>query len=179
MRKAVYVRIRIYYCPRWRPGGGFPWALRTHFLWLSSTGCWQADIFYFIFLFFDTGGEKGGGRVARLAWMHFPSLSASVAGLKSVSAAGWMSCGHWPVVKKDPHHMVGAGVFSFLFLSLAEQLKHRKCKNVEGGGKKLHCGATCHVASACNGWRVTVSQLFHPNLIGLFFLRQKLLLVAT
>lgn len=114
MRKAVYVRIRIYYCPRWRPGGGFPWALRTHFLWLSSTGCWQADIF-FIFLFFDTGGEKGGGRVARLAWMHFPALSASVTGLKRVSAAGWMSCGHWPVVKKTCITWREQGFFSFFF----------------------------------------------------------------
>lgn len=136
MRKAVYVRIRIYYCPRWRPGGGFLWALRTHFLWLSSTGRWQADIFFF-FLFFDTGGEKGGGRVARLAWMHFPSLSASVAGLKRVSAAGWMSCGHWPVVKKRPASHGGSRVFFFFFFlsftrGTAETSQMQKC----GGEKK-------------------------------------------
>lgn len=168
MRKAVYVRIRIYYCPRWRPGGGFPWALRTHFLWLSSTGCWQADIF-FIFLFFDTGGEKGGGRVARLAWMHFPALSASVTGLKRVSAAGWMSCGHWPVVKKTCITWREQGFFSFFFFFHSRNSWNIANAKMWRGKKKLHCGATCHVASACNGWRVTVSQLFHPNLIGLFF----------
>lgn len=63
-----------------------------------------------------------------------------------------------------------------------EQLKHRKCKNVEGGEKNAPLWSNmsrCY--SACNGWRVTVLQLFHPNLTGLFFffLRQKLLLVAT
>lgn len=92
--------------------------------------------YFFIYFILYSGSEKGGGRVARLAWVHF-SLFVRLCCRTLKRISGRLN-ELWPLTccKKRPASHGGSSFFftsSFFFLWLVEQLKHRKCKNVKGG----------------------------------------------
>lgn len=122
-----------YRCPCWMPGEGFRWALRTQaaplpvIIW--HQGCWQTLTVDIFFCWYRRWKGKSGGRV--LHGCIFPPLSAPIAGLKSVSAAGWMSRVALTCCGKDPQQRRCFPPPSSRPRGRAwhvEQLKHHKCK---------------------------------------------------
>lgn len=109
-----------YCCPRWTPGGGFRWALRTQaaplpvIIWHQVADRRSLLTFFFV----DTSGEKEKAAAESYTDVFPPPLSAPVAGLKSISVAGWMSRVALTCCGKDPHH-AAAALFSSSVIAAA------------------------------------------------------------